>query len=118
MTDENPSKKSKTIDSLSNAETTTIVFSKDYASENYKLIEVPQDILDAINQKDQLYLKGAIENADAVLCTNNKTFALKKAETSNSVFLLPPSNTNGEFAIASKSSEYYEVAFNNSILLI
>ncbi|WIA31014.1 hypothetical protein OEZ86_001054 [Tetradesmus obliquus] len=56
--------------------------------EDLKLIELDEHLLDAI-KNDQVLIKGD-KGDDAVLCTSNKTYALKLVETTNSLLLLPP----------------------------
>jgi hypothetical protein len=46
---------------------------------------------------------------DAVLCTFNRTYLIKKVETSNSVYLVPPSDRTNRFELSSLHHEYYEV---------
>ena len=50
------------------------------------------------------------KGGDVVLCTGDKTFSIKKVETSNHLFLVPPStSTEGEFVLESSIKDYYEV---------
>jgi hypothetical protein len=72
---------------------------------SYKLFEVPKTF--AITPNDQLRLIGSDTN-HAVLCTDSKTYAIKKVETSNSVFLVSPSEDK-RFKIESLHHDYYEV---------
>lgn len=72
---------------------------------SYKLFEVPKNFNIAPNE--QLRLIGD-ETNHAVLCTDSKTYAIKKVETSNSVFLVAPSD-NKRFNIESLHQDYYEV---------
>jgi hypothetical protein len=87
--------------------TATITFSDTFQPERYKIIEAPEDILRAVNSGSALTLKGTEGVSDAVLCTENKTYSLKKVETSNTVFLVPPSSDR--FQVVSKSAQFYEV---------
>ena len=72
---------------------------------SYKLFEVPKDFSLPVGQ--QLRLIGDDSN-HAVLCTDAKTFAIKKVETSNSVFLVAPSEDQ-KFTVQSMHQTYYEV---------
>jgi hypothetical protein len=51
------------------------------------------------------------ENSDAVFCTLNKTYSIKKVETSNAVCLVPPipQGDGPVFFIEAIKQYYYEV---------
>ena len=102
------SKKAKILSNVYNLNESKILFSDDFQPEKFKVIEAPNEVIESLNRGDSLYIKGTEGSVDAVLCSGNKTYSLKKAETSNSCYLLPPSNSF-KFEITSKSSEYYEV---------
>lgn len=53
-----------------------------------RLIELDEKLLDSVKAGD-VVIKGATQE-DAVLCTSDKTFALKVVETTNTLLLLPP----------------------------
>jgi hypothetical protein len=72
---------------------------------SYKLFEVPKDFTIAANEKIRLI---GDDTNHAVLCTDDKTYAIKKVETSNSVFLVAPSDDK-RFTIESLHQDYYEV---------
>lgn len=56
--------------------------------EDIRLMEVSKDVAADLSQGDTMVMRG--EDLDsAVICTNNRTFDLKGAETSNSMLLLP-----------------------------
>jgi len=57
-------------------------------SKEVKLIEVSKDILEYINSGETLYVKGG-ETENIVICSNDATFELKEAETSNSLLVMP-----------------------------
>jgi len=101
-----PSKRPKMSTPLVNCTAATITFSQTFQNERYKIVEAPEDILRVVNSGGDLTLKGTEGVSDAVLCTSSKTYTLKKVETSNSVFLVPPSAS--DFEIVSKSSQFYE----------
>lgn len=73
---------------------------------SYKLFEVPKSF--TITTGEQLRLIGNDTN-HAVLCTDTKTYAIKKVETSNSVFLVAPSDSK-KFTVETLHQDYYEVA--------
>lgn len=113
---ESPSKKRKgaaveptSFAPLVTVTTATITFSETFQPERYKIIEAPEEILRVVNSGSALTLKGTEGVSDAVLCTENKTYSLKKVETSNTVFLVPPSSDR--FQVVSKSAQFYEVHF-------
>ena len=85
-----------------------IKFSDAYGNGNLKLFEVPEEILSCILLGDELNIIGESGN-EAAICTSDKTYAIKKVETSNNVFLIPSSENGEYFSIVSKSNNYYEV---------
>ena len=72
---------------------------------SYKLFEVPKNF--SISPNEELRFIGDDTN-HAVFCTDSKTYAIKKVETSNSVFLVAPSEDQ-HFTIKSLHQDYYEV---------
>ncbi|XP_049789210.1 sister chromatid cohesion protein DCC1 isoform X2 [Schistocerca nitens] len=62
--------------------------SRSEAVENYRLFQLDTKLLNTLEEGDSLVLRGGKEES-AVLCTQNKTFEIKEAETSNSMLLLP-----------------------------
>lgn len=107
---ESPNKKTKSVKrfALTSASTASVMFSALYESEKYKLVEAPNEVTDAVLKGELVCMKGTQGLADAVICTTNKTYSIKKVETSNAVFLVP-SATSDRYDINSKASEYYEV---------
>nr|CAG4642655.1 EOG090X09TV [Evadne anonyx] len=57
-------------------------------SKQVKLLEVSKDMLKYINSGERLYVKGN-ETENIVVCSNDATFELKEAETSNSLLVMP-----------------------------
>ncbi|PHT81323.1 hypothetical protein T459_14338 [Capsicum annuum] len=63
------------------------------------LLELDEMLLpDILNQRDKSYV-------DAVLCRQSKTYAVKFVGTSNSVFLIPPSNLSISLGASPNPSE-------------
>ncbi|XP_025415371.1 sister chromatid cohesion protein DCC1 [Sipha flava] len=56
--------------------------------EKYKMLELDEHILKDLKCGQKVVFKGE-QNESAVLCTENKTYDVKEAETSNSILLLP-----------------------------
>lgn len=74
-------------------------------------IKIPKDISGKFKLGENnidMKIVGSNDNADSVLCTKNLTFAIKKVETSNGVFIIPPS-IDTKFKIRAKCPHYYEV---------
>ena len=100
----------------------TLSFAREW--DTIKLLEIPDDLLEAV-EKDDIYIKGA-PNQEAVLCTSNRTFAIKYLESSNSMFPLPigtdaviPASVSGHVSSASLLSVIYislslSTHYNNS----
>ena len=74
-------------------------------SSSLRLFEVPSNF--DISSANELRIIGDDTN-HAVLCTDSNTFTIKKVETSNSVFLVAPSDDK-RFSIESLHHDYYEV---------
>lgn len=83
-------------------------FSSSFPARKLLLVELPPEVLECVVNGEDLQIKGSDQGPDAVLCTSNKTFSIKKVETSNSVFLVPPSSTTA-FEVETMNSHYYEV---------
>ena len=77
-------------------------------SKRYKLFEVSKSLLNEM--KRDCYLIGE-ENNEVVLCSHSRTYSIKKVETSNSIYLVPPSHQFNQFSVTSCHHEYYEVTF-------
>jgi len=63
-------------------------FSVNPNSDEYKLLELPQSILETLVVGNSVAIRGDHQD-EAVLCTDKATFDLKVAETSNSLLLVP-----------------------------
>lgn len=61
---------------------TSISFSANFRNREMKLIELNQEVAKRIENGESLKIIGSI-GSEAVLCTNDRTFAIKKVETSN-----------------------------------
>ncbi|GAB1603365.1 Hypothetical predicted protein [Argonauta hians] len=95
-----------------------INFSESLENENIKLMEMESSIMDSLTEGQVVVIRGD-KTEGAVLCTQDKTYELKEAETSNSLLLLPNCVTNnitseGELNInhlkvVSSLKTYYEM---------
>ncbi|CAH3173248.1 unnamed protein product [Porites lobata] len=63
-------------------------FSMNPSNDEYKLLELPPNILESLNTGDNVTIRGDHQD-EAVLCTEKATFDLKMADTSNSLLLVP-----------------------------
>ncbi|KAL6498883.1 hypothetical protein OROHE_026483 [Orobanche hederae] len=61
------------------------------------LLELDEKLLPEVLHESRVTLRGQPDE-EAVLCTSSKTYAVKFVGTSNSVFLIPPSDTVSEFS--------------------
>ncbi|XP_074640253.1 sister chromatid cohesion protein DCC1-like [Tubulanus polymorphus] len=66
----------------------SIYFAADLDHEDVKLIELDDDVYQSLKKGDRLSIRGE-KHEGAVLCTSDKTYNMKEAETSNSLLLLP-----------------------------
>jgi len=64
-----------------------VSFTTSMMGEEMKLLEVTKDVAECLKTGDILTIRGD-ESENAVLCSNNKTFEIKEAETSNSLMML------------------------------
>eukprot|EP00112_Aurelia_sp_Birch-Aquarium-sp1_P003692 Seg1415.12 transcript_id=Seg1415.12/GoldUCD/mRNA.D3Y31 product="Sister chromatid cohesion protein DCC1" protein_id=Seg1415.12/GoldUCD/D3Y31 len=60
----------------------------DLSSSEYKLMELPNDVLATVQQGECVTIRGDT-NEEAVLCTQTGSYEIKAADTSNVLFLLP-----------------------------
>ncbi|XP_046353468.2 sister chromatid cohesion protein DCC1-like isoform X1 [Haliotis rufescens] len=68
--------------------TQCIVFSNTLDNERFKLLELDPSVLDSVMAGDRVVIRGDKDDS-AVLCTRDKTYEMKEAETSNSLLILP-----------------------------
>ncbi|XP_014282167.1 sister chromatid cohesion protein DCC1 isoform X1 [Halyomorpha halys] len=66
--------------------TQVLYFSEEFPE--YKILELDKELFKCLKESDKLVLRGQ-KTDKAVLCTKNKTFDIKEAETSNSLLLIP-----------------------------
>jgi len=64
-----------------------VSFTTSMMGEEIKLLEVTKDVAECLKSGDILTIRGD-ESENAVLCSSNKTFDIKEAETSNSLMML------------------------------
>ena len=62
-------------------------FKTDMVGEEVKLLEVTKDVAESFRVGDTLTVRGD-ESENAVICSKEKTFEIKEAETSNSLLLV------------------------------
>ena len=92
----------------------SILYNHDYLERDVRLIEVSEDILKCVSDGEILKIIGLVEAsgkgsiADTVLTTDEKTFLIKKVETSNAVYIVHPSNTDN-YSVKAASQDYYEL---------
>ncbi len=95
--------------SMSAPTATTLAFAPEFASTEFRLVELPAHVWDALgpnalygvclgarlnaqyanHRGSRVVIKGDADD-DAVLCTDAQTFSIKVAETSNTIYLVPP----------------------------
>uniref|UniRef100_A0A1B6HDZ0 Sister chromatid cohesion protein DCC1 n=1 Tax=Homalodisca liturata TaxID=320908 RepID=A0A1B6HDZ0_9HEMI len=67
---------------------TQAIYFTSRTEEDYKLLEINPLVISALKEGQKVVFRGARDDK-AVLCTEDKTFEVKEAETSNSLLLLP-----------------------------
>jgi hypothetical protein len=93
-----------------------IVFSANYGNRDLRLFECPKEVIEDFKQNGVMRIVGE-QQGDAVLCSSSRTYVIKKVETSNSVYLVPPSQSEN-FVIESKHFFFYEVLIYNITIKI
>ena len=78
-----------------------------------KILEVPNNLADELMSGASLTIRGDA-NDSAVLCSNDKTFDLKEAETSNSLLLVDKLGFPGESQMRNDTSSYQVNESNTS----
>ena len=66
-----------------------VVFSGTFLEDGVKLMELPREIMDALKVGDRLSIRGSRDD-EAVLCTADKSFVVRKIESSNTSLILAP----------------------------
>jgi hypothetical protein len=103
---------------LSEVKAATLSFSSAFPSCSYQLFELPPELVDYVSSGGNLLIKGSkTEASDAVMCTNSKTFSVKKVETSNDGFILPrgAEKVDGSYCFEIESPtihQFYEVYYH------
>ncbi|XP_071965830.1 sister chromatid cohesion protein DCC1-like [Antedon mediterranea] len=86
-----------------------LYFSEDLNPSGMKLMEVDNNLLDVLKEGQRLIIRG--EKTDhAVLCTDNKTYDLKLAETTNALLLVPDGVTPSKSLDDNRSLKHQQVS--------
>ena len=86
-------------------------FAKDFSQQDFKVFELPDDLLDQIESGSltELMFKSLPENQNIVLCANDKTYTITQVETSNTILLRNKSHPSRDHEIQGSVSCFYEV---------
>jgi len=92
-----------------------LVFSPTSVKESgdFRLLELPPDLLKSIESNDSSPLTWAIKGnpaEDAVLCTDDKTYSIRSVSLSNSVLVATPGEVQDQIVIRDTSHELLQVA--------
>lgn len=68
--------------------TQVIYYGKSDDADNFKLLELNNALMTAIDNNETLFFKGGL-NEKVVLCTDSRTYEVKEAGISNSLLLVP-----------------------------
>lgn len=93
----------------------TLAFSPTSVNEsgNFRLLELPPDLLKLIESGENPPLTWAIKGnptEDAVLCTNDKTYSIRSVSLSNSILVATPGEEQDQVVIRDTSHELLQVA--------
>jgi sister chromatid cohesion protein DCC1 len=87
-------------------------FAPGYAGSSFKLFEVDEPTLQELLKDDgSVHIKGG-DDDEALLCTRDRTFVMRSAESSNSMLLAPsrpPATGAGELSIQASTSAHFEL---------
>jgi sister chromatid cohesion protein DCC1 len=72
---------------LGEAEAANLVYAADFDANEIELLELPDDLLQRAREGEELVFKGGPDE-EAVLCTSDATYLLKRVETSNTLLLM------------------------------
>ena len=81
-------------------------------SGNFRLLELPPDLLKSIESNNNSPLTWAIKgnpSENAVLCTDNKTYSIRSVSLSNSVLVVTPGEMQDQIFIRDTSHELLQV---------
>jgi len=82
-------------------------------SGDFRLLELPPDLLKSIESNNSSPLTWAIKGnpaEDAVLCTDDKTYSIRSVSLSNSVLVATPGEVQNQIVIRDTSHELLQVA--------
>lgn len=81
-----------------------------FDAEELRLLEAPEEVLEALEQGQDLRVVGESRRQPAALCTDRATFELCRVETSNMLLLVPPLKADAVGAsVVGNVSYHYEV---------
>ena len=72
---------------LGEGEAANLVYAADFDANEIELLELPDDLLQRAREGEELVFKGGPDE-EAVLCTSDATYLLKRVETSNTLLLM------------------------------
>mmetsp|Transcript_38649 Transcript_38649/g.74100 ORF Transcript_38649/g.74100 Transcript_38649/m.74100 type:complete len:437 (-) Transcript_38649:294-1604(-) len=84
-------------------EVAKLAYGPSYKLDDMILVEMDEDILEE-TLTSGVHIVGSSEG-EAVMCTRNKTYAMKMLETSNTVLLVPPPSSQDALADGAKEDE-------------
>jgi len=81
-------------------------------SGNFRLLELPPDLLKSIGSNDNSPLTWTVKGnpaEDAVLCTDDKTYSIRSVSLSNSILVVTPGEVQDQIVIRDTSHELLQV---------
>ncbi|KAG4108214.1 hypothetical protein H8356DRAFT_1022876 [Neocallimastix lanati (nom. inval.)] len=69
-----------------------LIFTNDFKQDSYKILEITKELADELEKKEKetkLVFRG-LPDDEAVFCTNDKTFQIKKVQTTNMMLFISP----------------------------
>ena len=81
-------------------------------SGNFRLLELPPDLLKSIESNNNSPLTWAIKGSpaeDAVLCADDKTYSIRSVSLSNSILVVTPGEVQDQIVIQDTSHELLQI---------
>ncbi|PIO64632.1 hypothetical protein TELCIR_13733 [Teladorsagia circumcincta] len=74
------------------AEVQQLQFTEKFPLHDYKLVQLPKEVLNVVKSGDKLVFRGDRQD-EVVLCTDSSSYFVKEVETSNSLLIVPTLKT-------------------------
>ncbi|PIO57799.1 hypothetical protein TELCIR_20781, partial [Teladorsagia circumcincta] len=94
------------------AEVQQLQFTEKFPLHDYKLVQLPKEVLNVVKSGDKLVFRGDRQD-EVVLCTDSSSFFVKEVETSNSLLIVPTLKT--ETDVGDTGAKFLTIAPINTL---